>query len=138
MAKREFRLPDLGEGIHEGEIIAVRVASGERVAEGDVILEVETDKAAVEIPSPYSGVVAAVNVAAGDEVRVGQVLLVIADDAPAEAAAPGTAPEADAPPARPGPRPPERTAPSADDIHRPGTARPAGSKEPVLNGRLER
>ncbi len=49
---REFKLPDLGEGIHEGEVLAVRVSAGQAVTEGDIILEVETDKAAVEIPSP--------------------------------------------------------------------------------------
>nr|MCU0540251.1 biotin/lipoyl-binding protein [Desulfobacterales bacterium] len=52
---REFKLPDLGEGIHEGEVLAVRVSAGQEVKEGEIILEVETDKAAVEIPSPYSG-----------------------------------------------------------------------------------
>ena len=54
---RAFKLPDLGEGIHEGEVLSVRVAVGDKVKEGDIILEVETDKAAVEIPSPYAGVV---------------------------------------------------------------------------------
>jgi len=52
---RSFRLPDLGEGIHEGEVITVRVKVGDAVKEGDIILEVETDKATVEIPSPYTG-----------------------------------------------------------------------------------
>ena len=56
MAKA-FKLPNLGEGIHEGEILSIRVSVGEGVKEGDIILEVETDKAAVEIPSPYTGVV---------------------------------------------------------------------------------
>ncbi|HSV92261.1 MAG TPA: biotin/lipoyl-containing protein, partial [Desulfobacterales bacterium] len=61
MAK-EFKLPDLGEGIHEGEVLAVRVQVGQRVKEGDIILEVETDKAAVEIPPPYTGTVAEIRV----------------------------------------------------------------------------
>ncbi|MCU0603653.1 MAG: 2-oxo acid dehydrogenase subunit E2 [Desulfobacterales bacterium] len=77
---REFKLPDLGEGIHEGEVLAVRVSVGQAVKEGDIILEVETDKAAVEIPSPYTGTIAAVHVAAGDTVKVGQVLLTFAQD----------------------------------------------------------
>lgn len=73
---REFKLPDLGEGIHEGEIIAVKVKVGDAVQENQTILEVETDKAAVEIPSPYTGVVTAIQVKPGDTVRVGQTLVV--------------------------------------------------------------
>ena len=52
-----FRLPDLGEGVHEAEILALPVTIGQAVTEGDVIMEIETDKAAVEIPSPYTGTV---------------------------------------------------------------------------------
>ncbi len=74
MAKT-FKLPDLGEGIHEAEVFAVKVEPGQQVQEDDVILEVETDKAAVEIPSPYSDVVTDVSVAAGDVVHVGDVLM---------------------------------------------------------------
>lgn len=75
MAK-EFKLPDLGEGIHEGEVLAVKVESGQQVKEDDVILEVETDKAAVEIPSPYSDVVTDVKVENGDVVHVGDVMMI--------------------------------------------------------------
>jgi pyruvate dehydrogenase E2 component (dihydrolipoamide acetyltransferase) len=89
MAK-EFKLPDLGEGIHEGEVLAVRVAVGQAVKEGDIILEVETDKAAVEIPSPYTGTILAILVKAGDTVKVGQVLMTFS--APGEK--PAAAPEA--------------------------------------------
>jgi pyruvate dehydrogenase E2 component (dihydrolipoyllysine-residue acetyltransferase) len=74
MAK-EFKLPDLGEGIHEGEILSVRVSAGDRVKEGDIILEVETDKAAVEVPSPYTGVVEEIRVKPGDTVNVGDVVI---------------------------------------------------------------
>jgi pyruvate dehydrogenase E2 component (dihydrolipoamide acetyltransferase) len=73
---RSFKLPDLGEGVHEGEVLAVRVSVGQKVEEGDIILEVETDKAAVEIPSPFSGVVAEIRIQAGDIVNVGDVLIV--------------------------------------------------------------
>ena len=84
MAKA-FKLPDLGEGIHEGEVLSVRVAAGDKVKEGDIILEVETDKAAVEIPSPYTGVVEEILVKPGDTVKVGQVMLTFSG---AEEAAP--------------------------------------------------
>ncbi|MFQ5485538.1 MAG: dihydrolipoamide acetyltransferase family protein [Desulfobacterales bacterium] len=72
---RPFKLPDLGEGIHEGEIIAVIVSAGDKVTEGDPILEVETDKAAVEIPSPFTGKVDSIMVKPGDLVEVGDVLM---------------------------------------------------------------
>jgi len=72
---RSFELPDLGEGIHEGEVLAVLVSVGQEVSEGDVILEVETDKAAVEIPSPYTGKVQEIFVKPGDIVNVGDVMM---------------------------------------------------------------
>lgn len=71
----EFKLPDLGEGIHEAEIIAVKVKEGEMVKEDQIIFEVETDKAVVEIPSPHAGVVASIPVAAGQTVKVGCVMI---------------------------------------------------------------
>ena len=70
-----FKLPDLGEGIHEGEVLAVMVKVGQDVKEGDIILEVETDKAAVEIPSPYTGKVDEIFVKSGDIVNVGDVMM---------------------------------------------------------------
>ena len=72
---QSFKLPDLGEGIHEGEVIAVLVSVGDKVNEGDPILEIETDKASVEIPSPYTGSVKEILVKAGDVVRVGDILM---------------------------------------------------------------
>ena len=87
MAK-EFKLPDLGEGIHEGEVLAVRVSVGQAVKEGDIILEIETDKAAVEIPSPYTGTVLEILVTPGDTVKVGQVLMTFSAPGEKPAAAP--------------------------------------------------
>ena len=72
---KSFKLPDLGEGIHEGEVLAVLVSVGQEVSEGDIILEVETDKAAVEIPSPYTGKVQEIFVKPGDVVNVGDVMM---------------------------------------------------------------
>ncbi|MBT8365804.1 MAG: biotin/lipoyl-binding protein, partial [Deltaproteobacteria bacterium] len=63
---RSFKLPDLGEGIHEGEVLAVLVEVGQEVKEGDIILEIETDKAAVEIPSPFTGSIQEIFVKLGD------------------------------------------------------------------------
>jgi hypothetical protein len=72
---REFKMPDLGEGIHEGEILKVFVSEGDHVNEGDPLLEVETDKAAVEIPSPFTGIVEKILVKTGDMVKVGEMLI---------------------------------------------------------------
>jgi pyruvate dehydrogenase E2 component (dihydrolipoamide acetyltransferase) len=72
---RSFKLPDLGEGIHEGEVLAVPVEVGQEVKEGHIILEVETDKAAVEIPSPFNGKVQEIFVKPGDIVKVGDVMM---------------------------------------------------------------
>jgi pyruvate dehydrogenase E2 component (dihydrolipoamide acetyltransferase) len=72
---REFKMPDLGEGIHEGEILKVFVSENDHVNEGDPLLEVETDKAAVEIPSPITGVVGKILVKTGDMVKVGEILI---------------------------------------------------------------
>ena len=82
---RSFKLPDLGEGVHEGEVLAVYVSLGQEIKEGDIILEVETDKAAVEIPSPFSGRVSEVLVQPGDSVKVGDVMMIFSNGEPAEA-----------------------------------------------------
>lgn len=75
-----FQFPDLGEGIHEGEIVRWHVEEGERVRENDILVEVETDKAVVEIPSPCGGVVESVPYDPGDIVEVGETLVVIRTD----------------------------------------------------------
>ena len=77
---RSFQLPDLGEGIHEGEVLAVLVSVGDAVTEGDPILEVETDKAAVEIPSPFTGTVEEILVKPGDLINVGDPLMTFSDE----------------------------------------------------------
>ncbi len=77
----EFRLPELGEGIESGQVIEVFVAPGDRVALEQPLLEVETDKAAVEIPSPADGTVVDVCVSAGDTVEINEVLVRINGDA---------------------------------------------------------
>ena len=73
----EFKLPDLGEGLTEGEIARWLVAEGDEVAEDDPLVEIQTDKTTVEIPSPAAGTVTRILVAAGDVVPVGTVLVVI-------------------------------------------------------------
>ena len=85
-----FKLPDLGEGLTEGEVARWLVAEGHEVAEDDPLVEIQTDKATVEIPSPYAGTVLEIRVGEGEVAPVGAVLVVIG--APGEAV-PGEAPE---------------------------------------------
>jgi pyruvate dehydrogenase E2 component (dihydrolipoamide acetyltransferase) len=73
----EFKLPDLGEGLTEGEVARWLVAEGQEIAEDDPLVEIATDKTTVEIPSPAAGVVSKILVGEGDVVPVGTVLVVI-------------------------------------------------------------
>lgn len=84
MAARDFLLPDLGEGLTEGEIVRWLVALGDTVAVDQPVVEIETAKAIVEVPSPFAGVVTALHGAEGDEVQVGAPLLSV-DTAPTPA-----------------------------------------------------
>jgi pyruvate dehydrogenase E2 component (dihydrolipoamide acetyltransferase) len=102
----EFKLPDLGEGLTEGEIARWLVAEGDEIAEDQPLVEIQTDKTTVEIPSPAAGTVTSIRVAEGDIVPVGTVLVVIGGDgaAPAPVAPSNTVLQAPAPAeaARPG------------------------------------
>ncbi len=81
----EFKLPDLGEGLTEGEVARWLVAEGDEIAEDQPLVEIQTDKTTVEIPSPAAGVVTKILVADGEVVPVGTVLVVIGGDATAAA-----------------------------------------------------
>lgn len=105
----EFRLPELGEGIDEAEVVSVLVKEGDAVTKDQVVAEVDSDKATVEVPSPADGVITQLAVKAGDTIRPGQLILVIDEgglaarpEAGAEAPAKDTA-RAEAPPAPPRP-----------------------------------
>jgi 2-oxoisovalerate dehydrogenase E2 component (dihydrolipoyl transacylase) len=103
---KEFPLPDLGEGLTESEIVAWRVAVGDRVELNQIIADVETAKAVVELPSPYSGVITALHAEEGETVNVGEPLFSCDTGEGAEAGAPG----ADAAAATPAPETVERDA----------------------------
>jgi len=83
----EFRLPDLGEGVHEGQVIAIHVTEGQQVREDAPLMEVETDKSAAEIPCPVTGRVKTIHVSEQQLVRVGDTMITFAtSDATAPAA----------------------------------------------------
>jgi len=79
MTIREFRLPDPGEGLVEADIVTWRVAVGDQVKINDIVVEIETSKSLVELPSPYAGVVTGLLVAEGTTVDVGSPIIAIDD-----------------------------------------------------------
>jgi pyruvate dehydrogenase E2 component (dihydrolipoamide acetyltransferase) len=89
-----FEVPELGEGVQEGELIAWKVKVGDSVSMDQPLLEVMTDKATVEIPSPVAGTIKEIKAAEGDRLKIGQVILVIEEGAKASAAASAPAPAA--------------------------------------------
>lgn len=103
MANFEFKLPDIGEGVAEGEIVGWLVKAGDVVNEGQDMVEVMTDKATVTIGAPKAGRIAQLNGAVGDTVPVGSVLVVIDTSAQGGAAQP--AESAPSPAATPAPKP---------------------------------
>jgi len=121
---RPFALPDLGEGLTEAEIVAVLVREGDVIAEDAPLLEVETDKAQVEIPSPMGGRVEKIHVSPGQTVKVGTVLVTFADDG-ASAQPAGAA--GDAAQRKPTAAPPRRAAPGQSS---PAPAEPSAAPRP--------
>ena len=93
-----FKLPDLGEGLTEGEVARWLVAEGAVVAEDDPLVEIQTDKATVEIPSPYAGTVLRILVSEGEVAPVGAVLVVIGEPGEAVSEDAPVAPAPSAPP----------------------------------------
>lgn len=81
----DFKLPDLGEGVTEAEVDRWLVKEGDVIAEDDPLVELITDKATAEVPSPYAGTVAKIHVQAGEVVPVGTILVTIGDDGAAAA-----------------------------------------------------
>lgn len=75
----EFKLPDIGEGIHEGEIAKWLIAEGDKINEDDVLVEIQNDKAVVEIPSPVDGTVSKIHVEEGEVTTVGTTIVTIDD-----------------------------------------------------------
>ena len=121
-----FPLPDVGEGLTEAEILSWKVAVGTEVAINDVLVEIETAKSVVELPSPFAGTVEALLVAEGETVEVGTPIISISggDNAPATPAAPAAA-EAESGTALVG------SGPKADAVKRRARKRPASASQPA-------
>jgi pyruvate dehydrogenase E2 component (dihydrolipoamide acetyltransferase) len=83
----EFRLQELGENISQGDLVRLMITPGAKVSEGQPVMELETDKAVVEVPSNVSGIISEVKVKEGDKIKVGQVIFTLQGGAPSQAEA---------------------------------------------------
>jgi pyruvate dehydrogenase E2 component (dihydrolipoamide acetyltransferase) len=88
----EFKLPELGENISQGDLVRLMITPGAKVSEGQPVMELETDKAVVEVPSSVTGVVKEVKVKEGEKIKVGQVIFTLEGGAAAQPARPRSAP----------------------------------------------
>jgi 2-oxoisovalerate dehydrogenase E2 component (dihydrolipoyl transacylase) len=144
--RQEFNLPDVGEGLTEGEILKWRVQPGDVITVNQVLVEVETAKAAVELPSPWAGTIVSVHGNEGDVLDVGS-LLVVLDDGVGESAPVAPPVPAEATPAASEQAKPARTAvlvgygvkeDDAAPVRKRRVAGPAGeAAKPVRHGGLE-
>lgn len=127
-----FKLPDLGEGLTESEIVRWLVAEGDTVELNQILAEVETAKAVVDLPSPYAGVVRALHAAEGETIAVGAPLIEYDVEGAEPADAPAPAAEAAEPDEQPAPALPVEDRPAAD-----ATAKPAQERVSVLVGSVK-
>jgi pyruvate dehydrogenase E2 component (dihydrolipoamide acetyltransferase) len=119
----EFKLPELGENVHQGDLVRLMIAPGTTIAEGQAVMELETDKAVVEVPSSVSGTIKDVLVKQGEKIKVGQVIFTIENGAGGKRAeakastAPAPQPKSESKPAAAAsekqPSPPKPVAPAA-------------------------
>ncbi len=95
----EFKVPELGENVAGGDVTRVMVNVGDTITRDQAVLELETDKATIEVPSSVAGVVKEIKVKKGEKIKVGAVVLTV-DDASGNGAGASTAPQAGAPAAK--------------------------------------
>jgi pyruvate dehydrogenase E2 component (dihydrolipoamide acetyltransferase) len=139
----DFVVPELGENVAAGDVVRILVKPGDQLKKDQPVLELETDKATIEVPSSVEGVVKDIKIKQGQKVKVGEVVLTVDESASAAAASPATAAEkpaeksatAPAPAAAPTApvAPPAPSAPGSKvvDINRGAPARPAAAAAPV-------
>jgi dihydrolipoamide dehydrogenase len=144
MSTVEVRVPDLGE-VKGVSVLDVLVKKGDKVAVEDPLISLESDKAAMDVPSPVSGVINSVEIKKGDEVSSGTLIVIVEADAaaPAKAASPASAPApakaASPSPATPPPAPPKAAAPppkapTPEESPSPASAAPDGAVDLVVLG----
>ena len=141
----EFKLPELGENIESGDLVRVMISPGAQVTEGEPVIELETDKAVIEVPSTVSGTVGEVKVKQGEKLKVGQVIFTIAEskDGGAKAAEAETAAAAE--PVKPAPPPktpeeqpkPVEASRAAEDFRTQDAARESFARARQMEGKSE-
>lgn len=121
MAKFEYRFPELGEGLHEGEIIKIHIKQGDKVTDDDIVMDVQNDKAVVEVPCPVNGTVLEVLVKDGQVCHVGEVVAIIDAE--------GDVPEQEAPAEDHSKQEVDTAKGSADTTTSPAQSSPAEAKQ---------
>lgn len=110
----EMKLPDLGEGVESADVVRVLVGEGDTISENDPVIEIETEKAAVEVPSAVSGTVSKIHVQEGDTIKPGDLLLTIGAEGESGGEEKAEAPQKEQPAARATEAPSEETAPGQE------------------------
>ncbi|MGH9498691.1 MAG: 2-oxo acid dehydrogenase subunit E2 [Terriglobales bacterium] len=113
----EFKLPELGENIDQGDLVRLMISPGSKIAEGQPVMELETDKAVVEVPSSVTGTVKEIRVKEGQKIKVGQVIFTVDNGAGATVQAP--------PPVRQAAAPAAKAAPTAAPVQAAAAPAPA-------------
>ena len=135
----DFTLPELGEQIAGGDVLRVMVKAGDTLAKDQPVLELETDKATIEVPSSVAGVIAAIKVKAGEKVKVGQVILTVEGGAAAGAPIPASASapaKASAPVSAPASAKAEPPVPAASTQKEDDDTRPITASASTLSGKV--
>src|SRR5438132_9843485 len=127
----EMKLPELGENVESGDVLRVLVKAGDRVKKDQAVLELETDKATIEVPSSAEGVIKDIKVKAGDKVKVGQTILVVEDGAGQKAEGEGQRAEGKEQRAGAEAAPPPKDTPKIEQQPAPAAApKPVPAREP--------
>jgi pyruvate dehydrogenase E2 component (dihydrolipoyllysine-residue acetyltransferase) len=123
----EVKLPELGENVAGGDLLKVLVKTGDRINKEQALLEIETDKAAIEVPSPIAGLVKQVHVQPGQKIKVGQLIFTVEESGDASAAQPHASAPTPAPAAQPTPT--QQAAPAAAPLP---SIPPASTEAPFI------
>jgi pyruvate dehydrogenase E2 component (dihydrolipoamide acetyltransferase) len=133
----EFKLPELGENIEQGELVRLMISPGARITEGQPVMELETDKAVVEVPSSVTGTVKEIRVKEGQKIKVGQVIFTVDNGVGTQVPSPAKQIAAPAPKAAPAAAPAQAAAAAAPARRATDASAPTDFKLPELGENIE-